>query len=172
MNVHARSRKAGVLGWCSILITMLLAFWRPALSQVTPGGFGNGDPATIPAFRQALAENRPLFRLKVPEVAGGMPGLIRTLVSSDVRTEGEPQSETAAKSLRRAILAALDHPSESPSRLYFVRTAFAFAGRGPPIVVLVCELCGTATLAMRAIGEEAPMLSPQLDLKSLRLNHQ
>ena len=92
--------------------------------------------------------------------------LINALFSPAVLSAGQRQPR--ARALREAVTKALDHPSARPSRLFYIERAYALEGSGPTVLLLICDSCRTATLAMRHGGKgNDVLLPPQFDLGEL-----
>ena len=133
---------------------------------VTAGGFGHGDPGAVPAFHRALLAGQTVTRLTPPRTGGGNMELINALFSPGVLSAGQRQPR--ARALRDAVTEALDHPSARPSRLFYIERAYALEGSGPTVLLLICDSCRTATLAMRPGGKgNDVVLPPQFDLSKL-----
>jgi len=155
------------------LITLLLAGMvvgceSDPIPQGTPGGFGNGDPATVPAFRKAVVAGHTVIRLTIPNVGGGNAELIRALLTPPAVSTGDKASEADAAKMREAVLDGLAHPSAKPARLFYIGRAYALEHRRNPVVLLICDPCGTATLTMRTEGKDGDVvIAPQFDLSVL-----
>lgn len=135
---------------------------------VTPGGFGDGDPASVPAFQSALATGRPVVKEPLPKVGGGNGPLIRALLQPAAISAGQHARNTDATMMRSVIQQAVGRPSATPARLFFVSRAYAFPDGGNPVVLLICDPCATAALAMQPAGKDGDVvLSPQFDLSPL-----
>ncbi|MSP01256.1 MAG: hypothetical protein EXR07_09455 [Acetobacteraceae bacterium] len=164
-------RLPGLMAIGLVLIAMVAGCeTSPPPPLMTQGGFDNGDPASIPAFRERLTAARPVVRQSLPKVGGGNAGVIRTLLSPTAIAGGQRLPGKDETAIRGALLRSLDHPSAKPARLFYISRAFAFRDREHPIVLLICDTCGTAALAMRATGaDQHVVLSPQLDIGDLGL---
>ena len=149
-------------------LSLLLTAGGCAPPEGTAGGFGPGDPAAVPAFRETIAASQTVSRLALPKTGGGNAELIRALLSPAAIAAGARQSASTAVAMREAVPRALGQPSARPARLFQIERAFALTGSGRPVVVLICDTCGTATLAMRPAGETGDViLPPQFDLGAL-----
>jgi len=151
-----------------LLATMVIGCESDPIPQGTPGGFGNGDPATVPAFRQAVGAGHTVLRLTLPKVGGGNAELIRALLTPPVVSTGDKASEADAVKMREAVLDGLAHPSAKPARLFYIARAYAVEHHRNPVVLLICDPCGTATVAMRTDGKDGDVvIAPQFDLSVL-----
>lgn len=152
-----------------LLLAVPISYRYPAAAQrAIPGGFGNGDPTSVKAFRQAVSQSDDLIRVPTPR-AGTMLDVIASLLTGS-RSHLPHESNREMRRLRSAVVAALDHPASAPSRLYSLAPiSYVFTGRGPTVAILICMLCGTATLAMHASDGSRLILSPQLELAQLDL---
>jgi hypothetical protein len=169
-RVKSMVARGGSIPWAVIVILAAAiagcAFDPPP--QGTPGGFGNGDPASIPAFQQSVSSGRAVSRLSLPKVGGGNAELIAALLDPAVISTGTRVPDADAAKMRRAVLEALSHPSANPARLFFVGRAYALEQRPNLVVLLICDSCGTGALAMRTAGHDGDtVLSPQFDLSVL-----
>ena len=136
--------------------------------QGTAGGFGEGDPASIPTFRRIVSAGHSVLKEPLPKVGGGNAQLIRALLSPAAISAGEREPDTDAGKMRQTLSQALGSPSTKPSRLFFVSRAFAFEDARDSVVLLICDDCGTAALAMQPAGKDSEVvLSPQFDLSVL-----